>query len=185
MVINMSKIHLLTGGAKSGKSKWAVSYFNNVENVLYVTAGEGIQDEVKAKIDALNEERTEKWTILSHNETPSDVISETKRFVIYDSIAGYVSIKLKETVKNPNEITDEQVKSLKKKIEADVSALISKAHANETHLIILTNETGFSALPDSKYQLAFRDIVGAANQLLGEAADEVYMSISGIQMKIK
>jgi adenosylcobinamide kinase/adenosylcobinamide-phosphate guanylyltransferase len=40
-------------------------------------------------------------------------------------------------------------------------------------------------VPDNPLARQFRDIAGFANQKMAEAADEVYLMVSGIPLKIK
>ena len=52
-------------------------------------------------------------------------------------------------------------------------------------LVIITLEPGFSVMPLSSEQTSFRDILGAVNQRIANTAQEVYLSVSGIQFRIK
>ena len=52
-------------------------------------------------------------------------------------------------------------------------------------VIIVTNEVGSGIVPDNALARRFRDCAGRANQLIAQAADEVYFLVSGIAMKIK
>jgi adenosylcobinamide kinase/adenosylcobinamide-phosphate guanylyltransferase len=52
-------------------------------------------------------------------------------------------------------------------------------------LVIITIEPGFSVMPLNSAQTAFRDIMGFVNQRIANTAQEVYLSVSGIQFKIK
>jgi adenosylcobinamide kinase/adenosylcobinamide-phosphate guanylyltransferase len=40
-------------------------------------------------------------------------------------------------------------------------------------------------VPDNALARTFRDLAGKANQILAAAADEVYVTISGIPLKLK
>ena len=52
-------------------------------------------------------------------------------------------------------------------------------------MVIVTIEPGFSPCPKDKEQLYFREIMGAVNQRIANTAQEVYLSASGIQFRIK
>ena len=54
-----------------------------------------------------------------------------------------------------------------------------------TPLILVSNEVGMGIVPENALARSFRDLAGQANQILAEAADEVYVTISGIPMKLK
>jgi adenosylcobinamide kinase/adenosylcobinamide-phosphate guanylyltransferase len=52
-------------------------------------------------------------------------------------------------------------------------------------LIFVTNEVGAGIVPENKLARDFRDIVGAANQLVAQRCDEVIHMVSGIPVTIK
>ena len=49
----------------------------------------------------------------------------------------------------------------------------------------MTNEVGMSVVPSYRLGRIFSDITGKANQLIASLSDEVYMSISGIPLRLK
>jgi len=49
----------------------------------------------------------------------------------------------------------------------------------------VTNEVGAGIVPENKLARDFRDIVGAANQLVAQRFDEVIHMVSGIPVSIK
>jgi adenosylcobinamide kinase/adenosylcobinamide-phosphate guanylyltransferase len=57
--------------------------------------------------------------------------------------------------------------------------------ARAAAVIIVTNEVGSGVVPDNALARRFRDCAGRANQLIAQAADEVYYLVSGIPMRIK
>ena len=52
-------------------------------------------------------------------------------------------------------------------------------------MIIVTNEIGLGGVSSNTLQRKFTDLQGMVNQYVGLIADEVYMVISGIPLKIK
>ena len=52
-------------------------------------------------------------------------------------------------------------------------------------MITITLETGFSVTPANREQAIFREILGNVNQRIANMSNEVYLSASGIQFKIK
>jgi len=63
--------------------------------------------------------------------------------------------------------------------------IIASVKNNNAITIMVTNETGSGIVPESLLARVFRDMAGRANQYLAEAADEVYLCVSGIPVKIK
>nr|AUN36348.1 multidrug resistance protein D [uncultured bacterium] len=52
-------------------------------------------------------------------------------------------------------------------------------------VVLVTNEVGMGIVPESRLARHFRDIAGRVNQQLAAAANEVWLVVSGIGVKIK
>ena len=52
-------------------------------------------------------------------------------------------------------------------------------------VIIVSNEVGMGLVPDNSIGRFYRDILGKANNLIAQKADEVFFMVSGIPLKIK
>jgi adenosylcobinamide kinase / adenosylcobinamide-phosphate guanylyltransferase len=51
--------------------------------------------------------------------------------------------------------------------------------------VLITNEIGMGIVPENPMARAFRDIAGRVNQAIADMADEVWLLVSGIPVKIK
>jgi adenosylcobinamide kinase/adenosylcobinamide-phosphate guanylyltransferase len=79
------------------------------------------------------------------------------------------------------EIDDEKEQNIYTAIEK----IIETTENLEATAIVISNELGMGIVPEDALARRFRDIAGRANQLMAEAANEVYVCISGIPMRIK
>jgi adenosyl cobinamide kinase/adenosyl cobinamide phosphate guanylyltransferase len=52
-------------------------------------------------------------------------------------------------------------------------------------LLLVSNEVGMGIVPENKIARKFRDMAGILNRTIAETADEVYMVVAGIPLKIK
>ncbi len=52
-------------------------------------------------------------------------------------------------------------------------------------LFIISNEVGLGIVPDNELARRFRDMAGILNQKIAEVADEVYLEVVGIPLRIK
>jgi adenosylcobinamide kinase/adenosylcobinamide-phosphate guanylyltransferase len=50
---------------------------------------------------------------------------------------------------------------------------------------VVSNEVGYGVVHPTRLGRSFRDICGRTNQIIAEQAQEVYLVISGIPMRIK
>ena len=67
----------------------------------------------------------------------------------------------------------------------EVTALIRLMPGLKTPLILVSNEVGMGIVPENALARTFRDLAGEANELLAQAADEVYVMFSGLPLKLK
>ena len=178
---------LVTGGAASGKSRFAVSYFKGCDRVLYLKSGTGTDKLTLNRIKADTEKYNVEWdTVLSDKLTPADEIGNHK-FVIFDSLSSFTRLALRQI--SPTEVMmdlDANTKqdTEKRMIEA-IDGVFEKVEQNNGNLVIITVETGFSLVPEDSFIAAYREILGRVNQRVANKVNEVYFSASGVQFKIK
>jgi len=55
----------------------------------------------------------------------------------------------------------------------------------QSTVVLVTNEVGQGIVPENRLARIFRDLSGEANQLLAAAADEVYVTIAGLPLRLK
>lgn len=181
----MSKSILITGGAASGKTRYAVTGFAAFDYVLYLRMGKEIDADIRQRIEFDNNKNGVEWDIISsHCTTPADEVKDHK-FVIFDSVSSYARMIMQEMFPDRQAPDDAAKKNVERRIIDDISAVREKVCENRGSLQIVTLETGFSVIPEDGYLAAYREIVGRVNQRIANSSDEVYFSASGIQFKIK
>ncbi|MBQ5332409.1 MAG: bifunctional adenosylcobinamide kinase/adenosylcobinamide-phosphate guanylyltransferase [Oscillospiraceae bacterium] len=181
----MSKTILVTGGAASGKSRWAVSYLAACDYVLYLRTAESVDPDTMHRIEYSNKQNFVEWDIKTGvKDAPAEAIADHK-FVIFDSLAAYTSNIMNEMCPDVTKIDEETKKAIEKKIIADVTEMYDKIMVIDGSMITITLETGFSVTPEDRSQAVFREILGNVNQRIANMSNEVYLSASGIQFKIK
>lgn len=180
----MSSITLVTGGAVSGKSRWAISYFRTCDNVLYINTSPELPAETRNRLEYSNKENDVTWEVLDNVTDPVACIKDHKFFIL-DNLGGYVENLMHENVKDIKNITHDEYEKIRSAAVNNVIECMNKVIALNGALVIITTEPGFSVNPISSEQEAFRDILGAVNQRIANTAQEVYLSVSGIQFKIK
>ena len=92
---------------------------------------------------------------------------------------------MNSTVKDLDNITKEETEKVRTLVVNNIIESMTKVEELNGALVIITIEPGFCVIPEHKSQLAFRDIMGFVNQRIANTAQEVYLSVSGIQFKIK
>lgn len=181
----MSKTILVTGGSSSGKSRWAVSYLAACDYVLYLCAAEKIDPDILNRIEFGNKQNMVEWDIRENiTENPAELFTDHK-FVIFDNLPAYSSRIMKKMCPDISALDKPTEKSIEQKIISDVADMLDGIAAIDGTMIMITLETGFSLVSGNPEQYALRRILGVVNQRIANMSNEVYLSASGIQFKIK
>lgn len=181
----MSKTMLVTGGAASGKTRWAVSYFSACDYVLYLCVTDAVDNDTMNRIEYGNKQNFVEWDIRTNADTNlADYVTDHK-FVILDNLAAYVSKVIKKMCPNPDDMTIELKKQIEQQVIRDIGDIYDQVMVIDGSMIVITLETGFSIMPANREQQNFREILGTVNQRIANMSNEVYLSASGIQFRIK
>ncbi len=166
-------ITFIIGGARSGKSgfaeKNAVSFKGER---AYIATATALDDEMKERIDKHKKERSGKWDTFEEPVEIAPLIKELSgRYdvILLDCLTLWLSNMFQ------NEAN----------IEGEIEKLTSTLENIKSPIFIVSNETGMGIVPDNPLARKFRDMSGIMNQKVAFVADEVYMVVAGIPMRIK
>ena len=172
----MGKVIFITGGARSGKSRLAENLAESFGAPLcYIATGEARDAEMEERIAAHRKRRSESWLTVEEPFRLQDALRDAEgrfRAVLVDCVTLWLTNLLLE-----HEDADRAL--------GEVRALAESLPGLATPLILVSNEVGMGIVPDNALARTFRDLAGRANQILAAAADEVYVTISGIPLKLK
>lgn len=181
----MSKTILITGGAASGKSRWAVTNFAACDYVLYLRSGGTVDEDTMHRIEYSNNKHGVEWDIVTGATNDPKQYFTDHKFIIFDSLSSYTSSIINEMCDDPASMDEDTRRSIEKRVISDITEMYDHIQEIEGSMIIITLETGFSVTPENRSQAIFREILGNVNQRIANMSDEVYFSASGIQFKIK
>ena len=179
----MSKIILVLGGARSGKSSYAQSLAEETgKSVTFIATAQALDEEMSARIQQHRTERPAEWETL---EVPLDIASHTQRIksdvVILDCITLLISNLLMQFVKD--DFVDEP--PFKLAVQKEMEELMVAIRSHKQDWIIISNELGLGLVPPYQMGRVYRDWLGWANQRLAREADQVILIVAGIPMVIK
>ena len=182
----MSKIILVTGGSRSGKSKFAEDILKDEDDVLYIATAKAYDDEMKERIKKHKMRRKETWTTYEGHRNLDGVIKKFEgKNVMLDCITIMCTNIMFDECKDFDNITNEQIESINKTIKLEISKLISECRKKDLRLVMVTNEIGCGIVPENKLSRIFRDTQGTINQFIASLCDEVYMVACGLPLKLK
>lgn len=180
----MSKLTLIIGGTRSGKSAFAMKLAEKYKRVCYVaTADSGQSSQVEdcemlERILNHQKNRPLDWkTVEAPLELDKAIANLDGNFeiVLIDCITIYVTNMLLGTHKEEGD----------QYIFDAINKLCIVCKKIPSHVIIVSNEVGYGIVPDNALSRRFRDIAGYANQIIAKEADSVYLVTAGIETKIK
>ena len=169
----MKKITLITGGQRSGKSRFAEQMALNLSpHPVYMATSRIWDDEHRKRIEIHQTNRSSQWMNI-----------EEEKFLSKHDLTGKIILIDCVTLWATNFFFDfdsdveESLTSLKKEFDAFTS--------QKAQFIFVTNEIGMGEMSQNQIQRKFADLQGWLNQYIASKADEVYMMVSGISVKIK
>ncbi len=184
----MSKVIMVTGGSRSGKSVIAENKAkeNGGRSVLYLATAIPVDEDMKERIRIHQERRDSNWGTYEGYRDLGDVIKNTeKSTILLDCVTVLITNILFEEERDFDKLTPGEIEDLEHEIMKELSSLLKAIRDTNKNLVVVTNEVGMSVVPSYRLGRIFSDIAGKANQLVASLSDEVYISISGIELRLK
>jgi adenosylcobinamide kinase/adenosylcobinamide-phosphate guanylyltransferase len=183
---NSKKITLLLGGARSGKSWFAQEEAKKYRKVLFVATAEAGDEDMRLRIEKHKQERSANWRTLEATHNIGRRLEAAYRgedLVIIDCITLLVTNLICQVPEDQYDAVD--ASTLENQVTAEIKDLQDCLQKINASSIIVSNEVGLGVVPAYRIARIYRDILGRANQLLARAADEVYLMVAGIPLRIK
>lgn len=172
----MREIVLVTGGCRSGKSRFALRWAEaRASKRLFLATALAIDEEMAERIRRHREARGQGWVTV---EEPLDLTQalqahgEQVEVILIDCITIWASNLLLEG------LSDEEILIRTRELIEALDHVTCPA-------ALVTNEVGWGIVPDHPLGRRFRDIAGSMNQVLAEAADRVVLMVAGMPLHVK
>lgn len=169
----MKTVTLITGGQRSGKSSYAETVALSLSsNPVYLATSRVWDKEHRKRIERHKANRGKEWTNL-----------EEEKELSKHHLSGCIVLIDCVTLWATNFFFD-----LQADVDKSLSALKNEFDLftnQDAHFIFVTNEIGMGEMSQNEIQRKFADLQGWLNQYIASQADEVYLMVSGIPVKIK
>ena len=169
----MKSIVLITGGQRSGKSRYAQEMALSLSsNPVYLATSRVWDEEHRQRIERHKKERGDEWTSIEE-EKELGKHDFTGKVVLIDCVTLWATNFFFDLQSDVQLSLDMLKQEFDKLVEQDAQ------------FIFVTNEIGMGEMPQNDLQRRFSDLQGWFNQYIAAKSDEVYLMVSGISMKVK
>ena len=172
----MSKLIFVLGGARSGKSSYAVNLAKKLnKKTAFIATADANDSEMRSRIKKHKLSRPRKWKLIEESREIAKVLTGIKNkyeVILVDCLGLFVSNLLCDN------LSDTQILKRLKKLPNAISG-------SDSTVILVSNEVGGGIVPDNPLARRFRDLVGSANQVFAKNANTVIVMHSGIPIVIK
>jgi adenosylcobinamide kinase/adenosylcobinamide-phosphate guanylyltransferase len=169
------RIVLVGGGARSGKSRFALVRARELgARRLFVATARRYDAEMDARIDRHRAERGSEFDTVEEPLAVAETIARASGHdvAVVDCLTLWLSNLLLDRT---------PVEAIERCVE-DLATALSRAPC---HVVLVTNEVGMGLHPDTPLGRTFRDLAGRAHQRLSAAADEVHLAVLGLVVRLK
>lgn len=167
------KIILVTGGQRSGKSEFSESLaLKHSSTPVYLATAHVMDDEFRERVRIHQHRRGPGWTTIEE-EIELGQHDLTGKTVLIDCVTMWVT----NVFFKYNEDVQTSLAKLKEEF--------TKFTSHDATYIFVSNEIGSGGVSPNAMTRRFTDIQGWFNQFIASLADEVYLTVAGIPVKIK
>jgi len=161
----MGRLIFITGGARSGKSSFALREASGTDGrkVYIATAVDG-DSEMQERIERHRRDRGRGWDTLEEPLKVADAAraaADRYDVIVLDCLTLWLS-NLMEGGLN---------------VEHEGDVLCGTLSSLPCPVYVVSNEVGMGIVPENAVARRFRDLAGRLNQKMAGAADEVYLEI--------
>ena len=182
------RLTLVTGGARSGKSRYAEDLARQgSQPILYVATAEAFDDEMRARITEHRRRRPATWeTLEARTDIGAALAARPVQpgTVLLEDLGLLVTNHLLD-VCGDDEPNVERAGFVDALVDREIDGLLAAQSDGGWDAIVVTNEVGFGIVPATPLGRIFRDALGRANQRLAARADAATLLVAGLPLQLK
>lgn len=173
----MAQSTYITGGARSGKSRYAQSLAEACPGPLLYVATAAIHDaEMAERVRLHQADRAERWNTLEEPLWLAErmpAASAGQGALLLDCVTLWLTNLL---FHHGEEVAP---------VLAEVDRFIAALPQLQAPLFLVSNEVGCGIVPDHPLGRLFRDLAGTVNQRLAAVSDQAWLVVSGLPLRLK
>jgi adenosylcobinamide kinase / adenosylcobinamide-phosphate guanylyltransferase len=166
---------LVTGGVRSGKSRYAESLLPAAAAAVYLSPGYPADHDAEwaARIAAHRLRRPPAWTTVESLDL-AGALAQTSNPVLIDCLGTWLT-----RLVDSWEAWDDTEASIAAKLEPEFARLVAAVADHPADLVIVTNEVGWGLVSEHRAGRIFADHLGRLNQRVAAACDQVVLLVAG------
>jgi adenosyl cobinamide kinase/adenosyl cobinamide phosphate guanylyltransferase len=167
-----ARLTLVLGGARSGKSRYALDLaMAGHPPFVYIATAEALDEEMRSRIAEHKAARGQDWSTI---EAPIDLgaalaSAPASAPVVVDCLTLWLS----------------NLMIGYHEIDAAVTSFEEALDRRSAPTILVSNEVGLGVVPETQLGRAFRDRAGSLHQRLAAKAERVVFMVAGVPMRVK
>ncbi|MCK6522370.1 bifunctional adenosylcobinamide kinase/adenosylcobinamide-phosphate guanylyltransferase [Myxococcota bacterium] len=163
---------LITGGARSGKSRHAQALAESLgPRRTYLATAEALDGEMAERIRRHQEDRGEGWVTVEEPIHIAPIIAGAE-LVLVDCLTLWITNLLMARGEDAD-------------LRPELDALVAAVAAAEGHVIFVTNEVGMGIVPMNRLARRFQDWSGWTSQALAPLMDQVVLTVAGLPLRLR
>jgi adenosylcobinamide kinase / adenosylcobinamide-phosphate guanylyltransferase len=178
MTISAGKLILVGGGARSGKSRFALALAETLgSRRTFIATAEGLDDEMAQRIARHRAERGPRFDTLEVPLQLAQALDACWRDGAPDVVlVDCLTLWLSNLLVRGGAAGD---------VAAELDRLQSALARRRAHVVLVSNEVGMGLVPETPLGRAFRDAIGELHQRLAATADEIYLAAMGAVLRLR
>ncbi|QNT77891.1 bifunctional adenosylcobinamide kinase/adenosylcobinamide-phosphate guanylyltransferase [Entomobacter blattae] len=166
-------LHLVLGGARSGKTRYALKCVQQEPPPWYYLAtAQPLDAEMQHRIALHQQERGEQWR---HLEVPFHLAATLQENLLGPLVVDCMTMWLTNMMLQGYDVAAEK---------RHVLHALERAGKRQ-HVVVVSNEVGLGIVPENALARRFRDEAGLLNQELAQIADHVVLIAAGLPLVLK
>lgn len=168
-------IHLVTGGARAGKSSFvlAEAEATRADPIAFVATAHAGDDEMADRIARHKEERGPRWRTYEEALALDTLLPSLPHdAVVVDCLTLWVANLLFSDLDDAG-------------VAGAIDRLVAALDHVRADVWLVTNEVGLGIVPGDALSRRYRDLLGRCNQRVAARADRVTFVVSGLPMRLK
>ena len=168
---------LVLGGAKSGKSSFALNVCNSLNKKrIFLATAQALDQEMEERIRRHQAERGSGWRTIEEPLKVAEMIDSLDSedtVILLDCLTLWLNNLYMEHGED-QELIDEAIENLALQL-TDIHGAV----------VVVSNEVGMGIVPDNKLSRTYRDTAGYMNQRIARLSGKVVAVLAGIPLVLK